>query len=432
MIYKAKTILKTLNDFGHEAFLVGGCVRDLILNREPKDYDIVTNAIPDEIKAIFPNHYLIGESFGIVKVLIDNDIFDVATYRSEKDYSDGRRPDEVKFVKIAKEDVIRRDFTMNGLLMSANGDIIDYVNGQQDIKDRLINCIGNPQERFMEDYLRILRTIRFSCQLDFGIDQDTFFAAKLHVGGLEKISQERITEEFKKILESNYPAAGLSNLKYINALQFIIPELLDLINCDQPPKHHKWDVYTHTLKMLESGQKPFSFTLAMAILLHDIAKPRCKGITYGEITFHNHENVGAEMADEICRGMKLSNDEREIIVSHVKNHMTLFQAHKMNKSTLKRLCRLSDFEDLLELHRLDCLCARDNMETYDFISKFYAENKEVIRLPRLITGDDLIALGFTPGPNFKILLTEVENLQLGGEILTKEQALEFVKTMQPN
>lgn len=426
MLQKAKQILNTLISNGHTAYLVGGCVRDLLLKRTPKDYDIVTSANSEEIKQLFPINYPVGEQFGIIKVKIEDDIFDVATYRSEADYDDGRRPSTVKFEKTPDKDVSRRDFTVNGLLMDRDEQIIDFVSGQDDLNNGIIRCIGNPEDRFSDDYLRVLRAVRFSCQLNFTIEHNTRIAIEKCVSGLTKISQERITEEFKKILISENSNVGLRQLIGLRILDLIIPEFSVLYGVEQPPQFHKYDVGRHTCEMFFNTTKPSSFELAMAILLHDIAKPKCKGFNKGRITFYGHEGVGTGMTKDICKRLKLDNKETDLIVSHVGNHMKMHQSRKMNPSSLRKLCLLPNFEELLELHRMDCYCSMGNMESYEFILNFYNENKTNLYNKPLLTGFHLQALGYEKGPVYKEILDEVKSAQLQGTIKTTGQAIDFV------
>src|SRR5258706_5297234 len=309
MLEKAKRLLQQLhNNHFETSYLVGGSVRDILLGKVPKDFDICTSATTDEIKRVFPNHYKIGEKFGTIGVKFEDSLFEITTFRSESNY-DGRRPESVLFERDPEKDVLRRDFTINGLLMDKCGIILDFVKGQQDLKDGIIRCIGQPKKRFEEDYLRIMRAIRFSCQLNFDIDRQTHSQMAIHISGLEKISKERIMEELKKILTLNNPELGMHELNLINAWNYIIPEVNDMKECEQPKQYHKYDVYCHTLMMITTSIKPLTFEFAMAILLHDIGKPRTKGFHNGRITFYGHENVGAEMSKDICVRLKLSNAE---------------------------------------------------------------------------------------------------------------------------
>jgi len=426
---KATSVAQTLIDRGYTAFLVGGCVRDILLKREPKDYDIATSATPPQIQEVFPHNYAVGESFGCIKVNDDGNIFDVTTYRSEANYTDGRRPDTVIFETDPRQDVLRRDFTINGLLMDVQGNVIDYVDGLRDIESRTVRAIGNAHDRFTEDALRIMRAVRFVVQLGFIVSQDTFAAAKDTIAGLENISMERRRDEFRKILESEEPEIGLMLLRTCGALGYILPELLLLDGVEQPSKYHKHDVGTHVHAMIVHAEKPMSFELAMSILLHDIAKPQCKGLKPdGTIHFHNHEHVGKEMALNICERLHLTNDQRFIIGEFVHKHMRPHSALEMKPATLKRLCRVPRFEEFLELHRLDCLCSNENMETYVFLKKFYEEHKHEINVVPLITGYHLLAMGFKQGPIFKEILDAVETRQLNGELATTGQAVDFVNS----
>jgi len=424
---KACSIVGALQARNHTAFLVGGCVRDIVLERKPKDYDITTSATPEQIQEVFPHNYAVGESFGVIKVNIDGGIFDVATYRSEANYSDGRRPDIVKFETDPREDVVRRDFTVNGLLLLPNGNIVDYVGGLDDIANRRIKCIGDANDRFTEDALRIMRAVRFVAQLGFTVEHNTYHAAAANVGKLEHISMERRRDEFCKILESPEPELGFRLLETCGALAYILPEFAALHGVSQPAKYHRYDVDEHVFQMLCCAQKPLSFELAMAILLHDIAKPACKGFKEdGTIHFHNHEHVGKEMAHAICERMRLTNDQRFLIGEFVHKHMRPHSVLEMKPATIKRLCRVPRFDEFLELHRVDCVCSNGNTETYDYLWKYYQEHKHEVEVTPLITGYHLLALGFRPGPIYKQLLDEVETKQLNGELTTTGQAIDFV------
>lgn len=426
MIEKAKKALKQLNGNGFKAFLVGGCVRDILINRTPKDWDITTDASTESIKAVFPNNYPVGEKFGTVGVHWENSKFEITTFRSESNY-DGRRPGRIQFEKDPKKDVCRRDFTINGLLMDKDEQIIDFVGGRSDLTNRIIRCIGHPQERFEEDYLRILRCIRFSCQLpQFTIHPHTYSQMQVNVGGLEKISKERITEELKKILQSSFPHTGMSLLTDISAWKYIIPEIDALKDCEQPKQYHKYDVYNHTWNMVLSAKKPLTFEMSMAILLHDIGKPRTKGFHNGRITFYGHENVGAEMSKDICNRLKLSNAEEHQITWLVKNHMKPHQATKMNKSTLAKLCRSQQIEDLIELNRLDCLNSNGDMTNYECLVDFYKNESKLIGQKPLLNGNHLLALGLKPSPEIKRILDEAFTIQLEGKISTTGQAIDWV------
>lgn len=426
---KAKEILTKLNQNNFKAYLVGGSVRDILLNKEPKDYDICTCATPQEIKRVFPDHYEVGEKFGTVGIRFEGSTFEITTFRSETDY-DGRRPEKVVFERDPVKDVMRRDFTINGLLMDKYGMILDFVEGQKDLKSGLIRCIGQPKERFEEDYLRILRGVRFACQLLFDFDEHTYSQMQVHIAGLEKISKERITEELKKVLEGQAPHTGVSLLTHLSAWEYILPEINDLIGCEQPAKYHKYDVYNHTWHMLETAIKPLKFEFAMAILLHDIGKPLTKGFHNGRITFYGHENVGADMSKNICSRLRLSNAQEHQVTWLVKNHMKPHQSPKMNKSTLAKLCRSAQIEELIELNRLDCLNSSGDMTNYECISKFYKEEAKLIGQKPILRGDHLEALGIfhnqEEGINFKKILEDSFTLQLEGKINTIGQAIDWI------
>ena len=423
----ATDIVKTLKKEGFEAYFVGGCVRDLIMGFTPKDYDVATSATPDQIIKLFPKTIAIGKAFGVITVITNKHNIEVATFRTEGPYSDGRRPDKIEFTT-AKEDVLRRDFTINGLLFDPEKEkAIDYVDGQKDIKQKIIRTIGDPDRRFDEDKLRMLRAIKFASRFKFKIEQETWNAIQEHSKEINKISAERIRQELIGILTEGNARTGFELLDKSGLLTEILPEISALKGVEQPPEFHpEGDVWIHTLMMLEMLQNP-SQELAWAVLLHDVGKPGTFTVKE-RIRFDGHDKLGAEMAEEILKRLKCSNDTIERVKDLIAQHLKFKDAPKMRTSRLKRFLRQDHFDEHLELHRLDCASSHRNLELYEFCKNKLRElPPEVIKPPRLITGKDLIELGFKPGPEFSKILNEVETEQLEGSLQTKEEALEYIK-----
>ncbi len=429
--HKAQSICRTLRSAGYTALLAGGCVRDRLLGVEPKDYDIATAATPDEVAALFPKCIPVGVAFGVQIVILDHEQFEVATFRTDGAYSDGRRPDSVRFTT-AEEDALRRDFTVNALFMDPETEeIIDYVNGRADLEARCIRAVGDPVQRFEEDHLRLMRAIRFASQLDFAIDPDTYTAVSQCAPLLKQISPERIRNELERILTQPRAHIAFQRLYDTGLLAEFFPELCDAVGCEQPPQFHpEGDVFTHTLLLLEHLENP-SFTLAMGALLHDIGKPPTQTFE-DRIRFNFHEKVGAEMSKVICRRLRMSNEESERITWLVANHMRIACAQEMRESKRKRLVREEGFEELLDLMRLDCLGCHRDLSLYDWL-KDYAEKlpKKVARPELLVNGKDLIALGYAPGPQFKEILVTLEDLQLENQLSTNEEALAYIQEHWP-
>lgn len=433
-------IIFELRTRGFEAYLVGGCVRDLLLGSEPKDYDITTNARPEEVEKVFTPTISIGKAFGVIIVgrgKPDKIWTEVATYRTDGQYSDGRRPDDVVFSTTAKDDVIRRDFTINGLLYDPIGkQVYDYVDGQNDLRIRMLRAIGDPRARFTEDPVRILRGVKFAYRLGLDIADRTLNAMIDLQDELRRVSRERIRTELLGTKDStgiltlaHGPSRGraLSFLQTSGIMSMVISEIDALVGCTQPPEYHpEGDVFTHTQMMIAAckSQDP---NLLMGLLLHDIGKPATRVEENGKIHFHGHADTGAAMAEVICERLKMERKDIDEIVYLVKWHMALFEAKNFALSTLKKFFRHESFPKLLELHRLDILCSSGNFESYDFLKhEFENMPPEVIKPEPLVDGTDLITLGFTPGPIFKTILGEVETLQLEGSLQTTKQALRFV------
>jgi len=441
---EATRIAQSLRQHGYSAYLVGGCVRDLLLNREPADYDVATSATPHEVIRIFPHTFAVGAQFGVVLVPVRRDDQDgeranfateVATFRSDGAYSDGRHPDEVQFSKDARMDVQRRDFTINGLLLDPDTrEVLDYVGGRDDLQRGIVRTIGEAHQRFAEDKLRMLRAVRFAARFGYTIDGQTFAAIRELAPQIHQVSHERVRDEILKMLTEGRARRAFELLDQTNLLEQVLPEIKKMQGVEQPPQYHpEGDVWIHTLMLLEGLPAGCSKTLALGALLHDVGKPPTFRVAPDRIRFDGHAEIGTKMAAEICRRFRLSNDDTSQVLSLVANHMRFADITRMKDSTLKRFFRLPGFEQHLELHRLDCMSSHRDLSLYDFArEKFHALPAEQIRPQPLITGDDLIAAGYKPGPQFKELLTAVEDAQLDGSISTKEEALELVRGKNKN
>jgi poly(A) polymerase len=438
---QATRIVQELRAAGYSAYLAGGCVRDLILGREPTDYDVATSATPQEVMRVFPQTYAVGAQFGVVLVPVhrdtaegeeDNYAIEVATFRSDGLYSDGRHPDQVQFSKDARTDVQRRDFTINGLLLDPlSQEIFDFVGGRGDLERKIIRTIGVPRERFAEDKLRMLRAVRFAARFGYTIEATTLAETKSLAAQIHQVSRERIRDEILKMLTEGRAKRAFELLDETGLLEQVLPEIKRMQGVQQPPQFHpEGDVWVHTLLLLEGLQPNCSKTLALGVLLHDVGKPPTFRVAPDRIRFDQHAEVGTKMAEEICRRFRLSNDETEQVCGLVANHMRFGDVQRMRPSTLKRFLRLPRFQEHLELHRLDCLSSHRDLALYD-----YARNQlsilpaEQIRPKPLLTGDDLIDAGYKPGPQFKEMLTAVEDAQLDGSISTREEALALVRGM---
>ncbi|NPU82949.1 MAG: HD domain-containing protein [Syntrophaceae bacterium] len=428
----ALAIAKRLKEAGFETFFVGGCVRDLLLGTEPEDIDIVTSATPENVQSLFTRTVPLGARFGVVMVVEEGLPFEVATYRTEEGYLDGRRPSRVRFAD-AREDVLRRDFTVNGLLMEPEtGCIADHIGGLADLRDRLIRTIGAPADRFAEDHLRMLRAVRFAAVLDFSIDPETFNAVRAGAGSIVRISGERVREELTKILVSRGARRGMELLAELGLLARLLPEVDALAGVSQPPRFHpEGDVWTHVLKMLELLPRAENGRgdgrLAWAALLHDIGKAVTRTEDERGIHFYGHVREGMRLAEGILRRLRFSNQDADAVLELIRYHMHFMSVGEMRPGTLKRLLRRPDFPLHLELHRLDCLGSHGMLDTFDFCRGKLAElSREDLHPPRLIDGRDLIGLGFAPGPLFREILTAVEDAQLAGEIGHADEARRFV------
>ncbi|HVH70946.1 MAG TPA: CCA tRNA nucleotidyltransferase, partial [Candidatus Dormibacteraeota bacterium] len=398
----ANTICEMLERNKHQALLVGGCVRDLLLGREPADYDVATDATPVEVAGLFPESVAVGAQFGVILVPKDGLKVEVATFRSDVGYSDGRHPDRVVYSRTPQEDVQRRDFTINGLLMRHDtGEVLDFVGGQKDLSTGIVRAIGNPELRFAEDRLRMMRAVRFAARFAYEIEEATFCAIQHQVREISRVSPERLREELMKMLTEGAARRAFELLDETGLLGQVLPEIAAMKGVEQPPEFHpEGDVWIHTRLMLEKLSKGASPTLAWGVLLHDVGKPptfQSRTETGDRIRFNHHVEVGGKMAEAICRRLRFSNQETEQIVALVRNHMRFGAAEDMKKATLKRFARLPQFEEHLELHRLDCLSSHGKLDSYEFVQHFLDETPPEQVLPeRLLNGDDLVALGYRP------------------------------------
>ena len=423
-------IIESLVNCGHRALLAGGCVRDWIMGCEPKDWDTATDADPEAVQRIFERTVPVGVQFGVVRVLLDDGEYEVARFRRDGPYLDGRHPNGVEFVD-EEADAARRDFTINGLFYDPlAGDIIDYVGGERDIDRGLVRAIGRPDDRFAEDHLRMLRAVRFAARLGFQIDPDTFVAIREGSEQIVQTSIERVRDEMTLILTEGGAVQGVQQLLNSGLLQHILPEVVAMKGVPQPLQFHpEGDLWNHLMLILEGLKKPSS-TLAWGALLHDIGKPATLTVE-DRIRFNRHDAVGAEMAEGICRRLRMSNDETEQITHLTAQHMRVGRAAEMRESKLKRMLRQPFFPELLELHRIDCLASHGKLDMYEFCKERLVEHPDELGPERLVTGDDLIALGYLPGPRFKEILETVEDEQLEGRLDDRQQALEFVRRRFP-
>ena len=428
----ARDIIAQLRAAGHQAWLVGGCVRDLLLGVAPKDWDVSTDAPPGRLLELFPHSGRVGAHFGVVLVRRDSACVEVSTFRSDHEYADGRRPASVRFETDPRQDVLRRDFTINGLLMDpATGEVLDYVRGRDDLRRRQVRAIGFPEARFREDHLRLLRAVRFAARLRFQIAPATFDAICSNHALIRRVSAERVRDELVRILTEGGARQGFELLYSTGLLPEILPEISAMKGVRQPPEFHpEGDVWTHTLLLLEQLDRPTP-ALALGALLHDVGKPPTFRVAE-RIRFDGHVEEGVRMAHRILTRLRFSRDEMERVEALVANHMRFADAHKMRESTLKRFMRLPHFDEHLELHRIDVLSSNRRLENYEFVKSRCEElTEERLKPPRLITGEDLIAAGYEPGPRFSEILTAVEDAQLEGAVNTKEEAMLLVRERFP-
>jgi poly(A) polymerase len=422
-------VARRLQAAGHEAYLAGGCVRDELLGREPVDYDVATSATPEAVRALFRRTIPVGEEFGVVLVVEAGVPFEVATFRSDDAYVDGRRPSRVHF-GAPREDALRRDFTINALFMDPlSGEIVDFVDGRADLRAGVIRAIGDPRARIAEDRLRMLRAVRFAARFGFALDAPTQAGILAAAPSIGDIAAERIGDEIVKILTEGGARRGFELLAETGLLSQVLPEVAALRGVAQSPDFHpEGDVWRHTLLLLDQLPAGAAETLALGALLHDVAKPRCAAVYDGRTTFYGHTAVGADMALEICQRLRRSRATWERVAYLVRNHLRLVQAPEMRLATLKRMLREDGFDELLRLARLDALASNCDLRYVLFCQRRRAElaREDDIRPPRLLGGDDLIRLGYTPGPTFGEILAAVEEAQLEGDIATREDAERFV------
>ncbi len=426
----ARSIVCRLRDAGFTAFYAGGCVRDMLLGTTPKDYDVATNARPEQVQNIFPTTYAVGAHFGVVVVHEHGEDFEVATFRSDGAYVDGRRPEGVVFSS-PQLDAERRDFTINGLFFDPFDEkVIDHVNGQRDLDARLLRAIGDPVARFREDKLRLLRAVRFGASLGFEIDTATWDAVLHHAGDIHDVSAERIREELVRIFLSPTRVKGFDLLVESGLMQHILPEIMTLQGCEQPPQFHpEGDVFVHTRAMLGLLPAHVSVPLVFGVLFHDIGKPPTQTVDEtGRIRFNGHDKLGAEMTQRIMERFRFSNADTEAVVSAVANHMVFKDVQEMRVAKLKRFMARPGFDDELELHRVDCTSASGMLDNYEFVrERIAAFASEPLIPPPLITGNDLKALGMKPGPRFKEILEAASTQQLEGTLASREAALEWAR-----
>src|SRR5438094_2128294 len=450
----AISIARTLHDQGYQAYLVGGCVRDLLLGREPGDYDIATDVTPEQVMRIFPQTYAVGAQFGVVLVPMAEDpsvtsvvdqadvnhrrhrgkTVEVATFRSDIGYRDGRHPEQVRFSKDPRQDVERRDFTINGLLLDPfKNEVLDFVGARKDLESGIIRTIGDPNRRFAEDKLRMLRAVRFAARFEYTIEPATFMAIQKLAQQIVQVSRERVRDELTKMLTEGHARRAFLLLDETGLLREVLPEISAMKGVEQPPQFHpEGDVFVHTLLLLDKLPQPCPSTLAWGALLHDVGKPPTFRVAPDRIRFDGHVDIGVKMAEEICRRLRFSNDDTQEILALVANHMRFADVERMNESTLKKFLRMPHFEEHLELHRMDCQSSHGDLTSYNYArEKLASIPPETMRPKPLINGDDLIVLGYTPGPRFKEILSAVEDAQLEGSLQSKEEALDFVRRLFP-
>ncbi len=437
----AERIVERLRAKGFVAYFAGGCVRDLLLGREPKDFDVATNARPDVVLEMFPRTFSVGAHFGVVLVADESRdeelVTEVATFRNDAAYSDGRHPDAVRFSDSAEEDLKRRYFTINGMLQdplklrkSADIDasVLDFVGGREDLAAKLVRAIGDPGRRFDEDKLRMLRAVRFAARFGFEIEARTLAAIRARASEIHQVSPERVRDELTRMLTEGHARRAFELLDAAGLLRQVLPEIAKMHGVEQPPQFHpEGDVWVHTLLLLEKLPPDASPTLAWGALLHDVGKPATFRLTPERIRFDGHVEVGVRIAEEILRRLRFSTDETSQILLLIQNHMRFGDAHRMKESTLKRFFRLPRFEEHLALHRMDVLSSFGDLGTYEFAKERYeAIPEEQVRPHLLVTGRDLIEAGYQPGPQFKEMLALAEDAQLEGRIRSRDEGIALV------
>ena len=437
----ALQIARTLRTHGYQAFFAGGCVRDLLLGMTPKDFDVATSAKPEQVLALFPKTFAVGAHFGVVLVRGGQQTTEVATFRHDGAYSDGRRPDAVHFSTSPQEDVLRRDFTINGMMLDpilyeATGDLkaatLDLVHGREDLAAKTVRAIGDPRLRFTEDKLRMLRAIRFAARLGFEIAPETFAAIRSLASEIHQVSAERIRDELTRMLTEGQARRALELLYASGLLAQILPEAVKMRGVQQPPEFHpEGDVWTHTMLLLEHLPPNPTPTLAWGALLHDIGKPatfRAPANGSDRIRFNGHVEAGVRIAEVILDRLRFSNDDKAQIVALVHNHMRFGDIREMKQSTLKRFLRLPKFNEHLQLHWLDCTACHGRLGLYDYARQQYGAEPPADTRPKpLVTGRHLIAAGYPPSPQFKAMLTLAEDAQLEGQIHTTEEGLALIR-----
>ena len=426
----ARAIARRLREAGHIAYFAGGSVRDLLLCSAPKDIDIATDAAPEKVQSLFKRTYAVGAHFGVVVVLEEGMQFEVATFRSDGAYVDGRRPTAVTF-STPEEDAARRDFTINGMFFDPEANqVIDFVGGRDDLEGRVIRAIGNPDARFAEDRLRMLRAVRFATTLQFEMDAATWSSLVGHAASVTEISAERIREELVRIFMSPQRARGWDLLDGSGLMHAVLPEVEAMKGCEQPPQFHpEGDVFKHTRIMLELLPHDVSLPLVLSVLFHDIGKPPTSAVDdNGRIRFNGHDRVGAEMTEALMQRLRFSRAEIEATVEAVRQHMVFKDVPNMRVAKLKRFMARPTFDDELELHRVDCASSHGMLDNYEFLLEKREEfAQEPIIPPPLVRGGDLIAMGLKPGPQFGEILEAAETRQLEGAFRDREEALAWVK-----
>ena len=426
----ARSIIRKLREAGHVAYYAGGSVRDLLRGQVPKDIDVATDARPEAVQKMFSRTYAVGAHFGVIVVLEEGFQFEVATFRSDGAYLDGRRPSEVHF-STAEEDAARRDFTINGMFFDPEAnEVIDFVGGRADLEARLVRAIGDPAQRFAEDRLRILRAVRFATVLGFEIEPSTWDAVVAHTPSISEISAERIREELVRIFMSPQRVRGWDLLDTSGLMCTILPEVEAMKGCEQPPQFHpEGDVFKHTRIMLDLLPEEASLPLVFSVLFHDIGKPPTSSVDEsGRIRFNGHDRIGAEMTEAVMQRLRFSRAEIDATVEAVRQHMVFKDVPNMRVAKLKRFMARPTFEDELELHRVDCVSSHGMMDNYEFLRQKREEfANEPIIPPPLVRGDDLLALGLKPGPKIGEILEAVETRQLEGALRDREEALEWLK-----
>lgn len=421
----ARAIVAKLQAKGFQALFAGGAVRDHLLGRPAQDFDVTTDAHPDVVMRLFPHHTAVGAKFGVVLVHLLDSSIEVATFRTESSYLDGRHPGQVVYANTPQSDVARRDFTINGLLLNpADGEILDFVGGRADLAAGLVRAIGDPERRFQEDHLRMLRAVRFAARFGFEIEAATLAAIRRHAPQINQISKERVRDEIVKMLTEGRARPALELLDSTGLLEAVLPEVARMKGIEQPPQYHpEGDVWVHTLMMINALPHPVTPALALGVLLHDVGKPPTFRRAPDRIRFDRHAAIGARIAEEICHRLRLSAQDTAAVVALVADHMQWIDLPRMRESTRKRLLRQPDVEARLELLRLDCAMSHGDLSLWELAQRMRAEAPpEALRPPKLVSGADLIAWGYRPGPQFRPMLEAVEDAQLEGTLADRDAA----------